>query len=233
MRAIRPGPVLALALLLYAALASPAVAGALNPLRYEHRHVTFDDIPPSRYEIDADGTLSADVDRSSSFLLIPFDRVVSVDAVSWEWQSDGRPGLQSAEHEETKSGDDAVLRIGLLLEGDEPNRIPWFLPAWIRQVRADLAPQTTDSMLFLVSGGLHADGESWVSPYADTIGHLAVADVPSEDGWRRSRASLPVTVDVVGLWLMADGDDTEASFRTRLRNLELHGGAPLPGHDVE
>ncbi len=227
------GLVLAPILLLPAGWAGPAFADTVNPLHYEYRHVTFDDIPPSSYEVDADGTLTADVDRSSSFLLIPFDRVVTVDTVTWEWQSDGRPDLQSAAHEESKSGDDALLRIGLLVQGDEPSRIPWFLPAWIRQVREDLEPETTGSMLFLVSGGLHAAGETWVSPYADTIRHLAVAGIPSADGWRRSRATLPEPLDVVGLWLMADGDDTEAGFRTRLRRLELHNVTPPTGRDVD
>ena len=76
-------------------------------------------------------------------------------------------------------------------------------------------------MLFLISGSKHADGKTWQSPYAKQITHRAVAGVPDAHGWHRSSIALPAATPVLGVWIMADGDDTKARFETRLRNLLL------------
>lgn len=186
----------------------------------EQHHVVFIGLRPTVYDI-RDGVLHAKVDASASFMLVPFDRVVPVKSVAWEWQGTGGPGLTSAQHEESKAGDDARLRIGLILRGKEPSIFTPLLPVWIQQVRAYLKPETTSEMLLLISGGQHDDGQTWQSPYAKTITHMAVQGTPGPDGWINSSVTLAETKNVVAVWLMADGDDTGSKFETRLRNLQL------------
>lgn len=206
------------------AVSAEAASTVTRPLdagtKYEH--IKFPKLPPTEYQLNS-GILRANVDRSASFLFFPFSRALRVSTVTWEWKGSGSTNLVSAEHEESIEGDDAQLRIGLVLQGDEPSAISWFLPAWIKQVRASLRPQTTSEMLFLISGGQHIDGQTWPSPHSASITHMAVQGVPGADEWTRSSVTLTPTKDVVGVWIMADGDDTRARYETQLRNLVLIG----------
>jgi hypothetical protein len=186
----------------------------------EQHHVVFNGLPPTVYDI-SDGVLHAKVDHSASFMLVPFDHVLPVRSVAWEWQGTGGPGLTSTQHEESKSGDDAQLRIGLVIQGEEPSNFQFLLPVWIKQVRTYLKPETTNAMLLLISGGQHGDGQTWLSPYSDTITHMAVDSTPGPGGWNTSSVTLAETRNVIAVWLMADGDDTGSKFETRLRSLQL------------
>ncbi|MEO1246550.1 MAG: DUF3047 domain-containing protein [Pseudomonadota bacterium] len=199
------------------------VVEVLN-IRNDRQHITFDDKPTTDYTIDNSGVLVATVDRSASFLLYSFDNAVPVSTVQWEWRNTGTPNLLSAEHEESKDGDDAQLRIGLVIHGDPPGVVAAFAPAWIKQVSEHLK-LTTNAMLFLISGSKHADGDTWTSPYFKRITHRAVMGTPGPDGWSRSSVTFAEGHAVVGVWLMADGDNTNARFKTQLRNLMLQGAA--------
>ena len=220
--AIAAGLTLSLSCFESVAVSAEPASAVTRPLdagsKYEH--VIFPKLPPTEYQLDS-GILRAKVDRSASFLFFPFGRALPVTTVEWEWKGASSANLTSAEHEESIEGDDAQLRIGLVLQGHEPSAIPWFLPAWIKQVRASLRPQTTSEMLFLISGGQHIDGQTWSSPHSASITHMAVQGVPGPDEWTRSSVTLTPTKIIVGVWIMADGDDTRARFETQLRNLVL------------
>ncbi len=79
----------------------------------------------------------------------------------------------------------------------------------------------TDRMLYLVVDAKHAPGELWESPYSGSMTLMSVASVEGKDGWRQAAVAFPEPKQVVGLWLMADGDDTGSTFETRLKDLVL------------
>ncbi len=178
--------------------------------------VTFSGIPPTRYTNEGP-VLVASVEASSSFLLLPFAKAESVRAVQFAWKPDGGPQVNDAAHEASKAGDDAALRVGLILAGSAP-LVPFFAPSWIKAVRDSLL-LPSDELVYLVVGAKHAPGETWPSPYSSSITYRAVGDTPLAEGWRQARVVLPQAVDVVGVWLMADGDGTKARFTTRLKDL--------------
>lgn len=180
--------------------------------------ITFEDIPATRYE-QKDGYIAITVDRSASFLLKAFDSVKEVKKVRLQWRSEGELNIHTAELAKGKKGDDAKIRIGLLLEG-EPSFIPFFVPDWLEEVNRHLkAP--SNGLVYVVSGVPIPSGEHWPSPYADEISMFSAFNRILEDGWTESIYEFKTPLKIVGLWIMADGDNSESRFQTDLRALEL------------
>jgi len=175
----------------------------------DFRHVTFEGRAPTIYK-ETDGAIVATVASSASFLLQAFPAPRTVTKVRVVWQAEGRPRVRDAAHEASKDGDDAVLRVGLLLRGEAP-LIPFFAPAWIKAVR-DTLKHPTGEMLYLVLDARHKAGETWESPYASDIRNMSIAG---------SDVVLAKPLQVVGLWLMADGDDTKSSFTVTVKELNV------------
>ncbi|SME95805.1 DUF3047 domain-containing protein [Pseudobacteriovorax antillogorgiicola] len=208
---------LSLCILPGSALASTPTM-TLSPSEFEH--ITFDDIPPTKYRLEKPDTLVAEVKQSSSILLKPFAKVQSIQKVQVLWQSSGQLKLKDTSHEKKKSGDDALFRIGLILSGEAP-MVPFFAPAWVKKSR-DVLKLASDRMLYLVVGSPSAPGSRWESPYSSSIESLVMESKPSAEGWQAAEVSFEKPLKVVGLWLFADGDDTKSEFTSRLKDLKLH-----------
>lgn len=197
-------------------IVASALAVDMNPADFTP--IKFDGIPPTVYERSGDA-LKMTVEKSASFLLRPFDAERLVASVSFDWQSQGELKAKDVAAEKTKAGDDARLKICLLVAGKAP-LVPFFASAWVKAVR-DAMKLSADRLECLVTGSKAKVGERWPSPYDDSI-ELTVVDGPSDgNGWRRVDAKLDQPLKVVGLWIMADGDDTGSEFTTRLRDLTL------------
>lgn len=197
-------------------IAASALAIDMNPADF--KSVAFNGIPPTVYERSGDA-LKMTVEKSASFLLKPFDAERQVASVSFDWQSQGELKIKDLLTERTKAGDDARLKICLLLSGKAP-LVPFFASAWVKAVR-DAMKLPADRLRCLVAGSKAKIGDRWPSPYDDSI-ELVAVDGPGESpGWRRVDAKLEEPLKVVGIWIMADGDDTGSSFTTRLRELTL------------
>jgi hypothetical protein len=185
--------------------------------RFEHVH--FRRIQPTIVDFDQ-GTVAFEVNDSSSFLLLAFDSIRAVQKVSFEWQADGVLNKHSATEERSRQGDDAWLRIGLIISG-EPEPVPLaLLPRWMKQVRNTLR-FASDKMIYLIPDARHAPGEIWSSPFSSAIDMVSVPSKPMDDDWKRVSFTFSEAQQTVGLWLMADGDNTNSQFRSRLRNLVI------------
>lgn len=198
--------------------AGTALAAPVPLELHNFAHITVGDLPPTRYRRGPEG-LQMHVDRSASFLLLPLDQPTVVRGLRLRWRSSGTYAVPSARAEESKSGDDQRLRVGLLIAGDPPS-VPFFAPAWVKAVKAHLR-WPSDRMVTFVGGSRHAPTERWRSPYSSSIECIALGGRPAPDGWIRSEVRMDGPVSVVGVWLMADGDDTGARFETDLAELEL------------
>ena len=201
------------------ALAIPAsglAAEAWHPLASEKfERVSFNGVAPTVYRAEGE-SLTMQVDKSAAALVAGFANARPLHQLRFEWKSSIDGLAASAKAEESKAGDDAILRIGLLLAGPAPS-VPFFAPAWIKAV-GKLMKQGSDRMLYLTAGSRHAPGQSWKSPYASSIENRALAAEPLAEGWQTSQFKSETPLQVVGLWLMADGDDTRQSFQVQLRN---------------
>lgn len=182
------------------------------------RSVTFAKIPPTSYDLRG-AVLEAKVDKSSSLLVAAWDKPRRVRAIAFEWKTQGKLLTANADVEKSKKGDDAALKVALLLHGPAPF-IPFFAPSWIKAV-ASLLKYPTDRALNITVTKHVPEGTKWESPYTSSIEHVAVAGTLKADDWRQAQYQLPQPTEAVGLWLMADGDDTASVFTTSVRELKV------------
>lgn len=182
-------------------------------------HVTFKRIAQNTFDVK-DNVLTFRVDKSSSFLLVPFENVTEVNKISFQWKKQGVINVKDAQHEETRQGDDAYLRVGLILEGQASLMNP-LEPKWVKTVRETLH-HPSDKMIYMTPGSRHQNGQHWRSPYSNDVEIIAVASKTNPDGWNLSEYTFEETQSVVGLWIMADGDNTQSTFTSELKALTLN-----------
>ena len=212
-----PVRLLSLPLLLLTVIQTHAEQVVLHKDNFQHIH--FRRIQPTQVTFGED-TIRFEVNRSSSFLLLPFAKARTVQRVSFEWKADGMLNKVSADQEKTRTGDDAWLRVGLII-GGQPDLVPEaLLPRWVRQVRNTLK-HPSDKMIYLIPDAMHAPGASWRSPYNAHITMVSVESRVLADGWKRAHYEFIEPQQAVGIWLMADGDNTDSVFSSQLRNLVI------------
>ena len=199
-------------------LLNTQLAGAEAFRLSDFHHITFDKIPTTKYS-EKEGVITAEVASSSSFLLRPFPAIKLIRKVQWRWKVVGDFKVRSIDDLKSKSGDDAVLRVGLIKSGDAP-MVPFFAPAWIKAIQSHMKLPGTE-MQYLVAGGPAAAGATWVSPYSSSMNLRQVESTTEVDGWNFAQHTFPVPIKVVGLWLMSDGDGTKSSFVVSLKDLEV------------
>lgn len=184
----------------------------------DFEHIEFRKIKANAYSY-GNQQLQIDVDSSASFLMKPFDAVKKVKKVSFDWQSEGLLKVEDAQHELKRSGDDAIFKLGLLLksEGALPNP---FLPSWMKRVQG-LLKFPSENMINLVADARHVPGRQWLSPYNKRVTMISLSSVPDHQGWMRASYQFEQPVEIVAIWLMADGDNTSSRFTTRIKNIVL------------
>jgi len=195
---------------------SLAVQLLLNPKSL--KEISFESIPKTKYEFSKEA-IKISVQQSSSALVMPLEKVVTINKISFFWKLDGEVKTSSAEHESTKSGDDFPLRVGLCVYGPKP-LIPFFAPAWVKKIR-DILIHPSDQMTYLVAGSKHRPLDEWKSPYSNSMNQISLPDTPLKEGWREVNYHLKKDLRIVAIWIMADGDNTKSSFTTYLKNLMI------------
>ena len=106
-----------------------------------------------------------------------------------------------------------------MLKGNEKWLNP-MAPGWIKKVRETMH-LPSEMMIYLVAGSQHKPGEYWKSPFSNDVGIIAADDITTDDGWLLSQHEFKSPLDIVGLWIMADGDNTASSFSTSIKSLIL------------
>ncbi len=186
----------------------------------DFEHIRFRTKIPTLYSYhENDNGLIIEVDNSASFLMQAFAEVKQVNQVSFEWKSSGMPAIKNADHEAQRQGDDAVFKLGLLIE--TPGAISdVLLLSWMRRVDS-LLKFSSDEMFFLVAGAKHVAGQRWVGPYNNRVTMIAMNNGAGEQGWFQASYQFSEPVKVVAIWLMADGDDTSSSFTAHIKNIKI------------
>jgi hypothetical protein len=198
-------------------LESTVFAQMSMPLSKENlTEIKFEKIAPTQFEY-AEQQINFNVSQSSAALIGVIDPPKTVSKIKFEWKTNYSESASIAE-EKTKGGDDFPLRVGLIVKGKAP-MVPFFAPKWIKALK-EILKQPSDRMLYLVLGSSQAPGARWPSPYSDSIENLAVSGTATNDGWIKVEAE-PGSLELVGYWLMADGDDRKLRFESHIRNMKF------------
>lgn len=181
-------------------------------------HVFFKEIPKTIYQ-EKRKILEISVDKSSSALIKAFSDIKKIDTISFQWRKSGELKIIDSKHEQSKRGDDAYLRVGLIISGEAPF-IPNFVSPWINKV-SDYLKLPSDRMIHLIPGSINHPGTSWGNPYVKNIKSISVAGKLTKDGWEKVSYSFAESKDIVGIWLQSDGDDTKSKFKSYLKDLTI------------
>lgn len=182
--------------------------------------VTFDGVKPNRFEF-RDREMVIIVDHSASAAIFPLKAPTTVKKIQFHWQTTATFQTSSGQMRR-KEGDDAFLRVALLIEGSVVP-IPFLIPKWIRVVEKML-PFPAARMLVLIPKSGEAVGKVWESPFGQNIDYVAVNADRVEGGLGvqfKSEFTLPKTEKILAVWVMADGDNRLLDFRTTLFELSL------------
>ncbi len=170
----------------------------------------------------SDSGLTVLVDSSSSPLFYPLDGTKKVGSVAVVGSAAALPRLDKGKVEGDPGNDDYVLRVGLVRPGGY--RPSWverlFAPPWILHLLAFAKDgQGLDKVTFL---NVTQTKEPETTPQAKgrwiedrTVKRL------STPGDLSFSVSLDPPLEVIALWLHADGDDTKSRFDVTLKSVKL------------
>ncbi len=188
----------------------------LDQLHFDHIH--FKRIKSNTVSFN-NGVINFSVNSTASFLLHAFDDIKPVKQVSFQWRANGNLNKKDAQHETTRKGDDAWVRVGLILKGEPKLQDP-LVPPWVKQVRKTLK-YPSDKMVYLIPDAQQTPGTTWSSPYNKNVEMRSVASDELKDGWQAVHYRFERPQQVIGIWLMADGDNTHSKFNTQLKELVI------------
>ena len=181
--------------------------------------ISFKNIPSNRF-IFTDNRIIVKVDQSASFLLFPFGNITSIERVRFEWKSKGVLNVENANHEASNKGDDAFIRLGLVLKSKSDFIDLFGSPKWIRKA-ADVLNHSADRIVFLLPGARHAPGKTWKNPFSSIVKMISIPSSNLESGWKQTEYQFDRPQQTVGLMIMADGDNSGSSFTSEIQNLVI------------
>ena len=194
-------------------------SGVLELSEDHFTSISFKRIPPNQIEFKED-SIVFQVRESASFLLYPFGSVKKINQLRFDWKSKGEFNVLSAKHEATKKGDDARIRLGLILKSKADFIDLFGTPEWIRK-SAEVLNHPADRIVFLLPGAFHEPGTSWKNPYSPKVDMISIPSKDLSDGWKQSEFLFEIPLETVGFMIMADGDNTHSSFSSEIKNLHI------------
>lgn len=185
------------------------------------KHIQFKGVPATVYEnqkMNGSQILRMKVASSSSFLVLPFESPKTISSFKVLWNLKGSTKVQNHEEEIRKSGDDFPLRIGFALFGPKP-WIPFLAPTWVKLL-GDSLKHPSDQLIYYVLGSRAKNLDQWVSPYSASMKYIALNSVEGSP-WKSTQHKLSPPLKVVGVWIMADGDQKSSSFEVEMGQFEI------------
>ena len=105
--------------------------------------IKFKRIKTKRFSF-RDNRIIVKVARSASFLLFTFERITNIKRVQFDWKSEGLLKVEDAVHEASKQGDDAFIRVGLILKSKSDFIDLFGSPKW--SLKKDFFPSTWNGL---------------------------------------------------------------------------------------
>ena len=156
-------------------------------------------------------------------MIIPFEDFVTTNKVSFLWKSKGIIKIKDKNHEKSKLGDDAILRIGLITIKKNPNKLIGNIfgkPGWLRDVEETLVHKA-GSLIYLLPKTKNKYPETWKSPYSSLIKMVPTKTIFFSNDWNKSNITFKKYFEIIGVIIMADGDNTNSKFETQLKSISL------------
>jgi len=185
--------------------------------------LTYRNIPANAVAFGEAG-LKISVDTSASPLVYRLDEPTKLTGIDVRARWRGKLVLPAGARQGEKGADDFVLKVGLVEAGGKT--LNWFQRSiaaeWIRRLH-DLAPESggIDRIHFLsTTQQEELLGESRVHPLSELLHETRIAHLGSAGVFEMSHA-FDEPVEVLGLWISADGDDTGSVFELVIESIEL------------
>lgn len=214
-------------------------------------------IKPTKYNFDkSSDSLLAEVDSSSSFLIMPFDNSIFTNHVQFQWKNEsGDLKVNNLEHEQSNDGDDFYLRVGLVLKTDSqkmaiqdsawwkqwPSLASLMGREWHETLIDSFAAKGNDLRrgIMLVPGAQTPANSTWTTGFPG----LLMASVGSTNNQNSNWMSAEIDLrklrnrdqlkewcpsfssqgcEIIGLWIMSDGDNTNSMFTSHLKEIQLN-----------
>jgi len=172
------------------------------------------------------GTLHIAVDKSASPLIYKLEEPLKVVAVTLDANWAGGLQIPPNAIQGEDGADDFVLKLGIVESGDRTlNWLQRRIAAdWVRQLfklaPADTGIKRINFLSTTQQQGLV--GSARGHPLSELLYETRVTHLPSVGEFSMSYR-FPEPVDVLGLWISADGDDTLSTFDLQIRRITLHG----------
>ncbi len=189
------------------------------------KNYTFNDIKPNQVAF-TEKAVTLTVDNSASPLLFNLPETLNTTSirVSASLQGALRPIPQGSQQGEKKF-DDFVLRVGLILKGDE--RLSWLqrrvAPNWLIEMENQLpAGVGIDKVLFYTTCRQKPLLNKKRSHFLSSKLEEKCVTLIDGPGDFEISVDLNVPEKVVGLWLASDGDDLKQKFQLQINKIEIN-----------
>jgi hypothetical protein len=189
----------------------------------DFKNAAFPDIPINSISDNIDDqSIEISVDKSKSFVVLPFSEPTKIKNLSFFWKFKGKFGTLSEDFEKSHMGNDNRLAIGLVMTGKR-SWLDWlFSPEWMRVLEKEVEISFNEMILFNV-GARAKPGTNWKDPEYKNVSHVSLADSPThwEGNWRASSVAFSKPYEVAAIVLLADGENTESKFSVTVKDLSF------------
>ena len=188
---------------------------SLEPSSWEE--LKFENVPPNRVSF-RESALTIEVKESASPLINIFPASKTIRRIEVSGAISGNPNW-------SLTADDALLRVGVIQEGEKRLNALQKLaaPDWLQRVDklVGTAGRGVDSILcYHLTPNANRVGHSQTNPNASIFKETIQAS-PESDGTFQIVVEFSDPISSPGLWLLADGDDSGSSFEVRIESIVL------------
>ncbi len=181
---------------------------------------------PANNVTQLESGLKISVEASASPLIYLFDQAQTIQDVVVRGTMGDLPNIPAEDNQGDIGADDFPFRLGLVLSGDKTLSFGQKLisPEWVKTLFS-LAPQGTgiDQVMFLnLTNPEPIDWDMREHPFSNGLFKEIIAGHVNADESFVMRYQLPQEREVLGLWISADGDDTNSAFSLELSEIMLN-----------
>lgn len=192
------------------------------PLELSKWHkVKYSKIEPNTYE-NIDQTLKIKVKKSSSALVYKFEKPKEIKSLTTSLKFTGKLAYKNNSPGE-KGAEDFPIRVGLILSGNK--QLNFFqraiAPKWLIQLN-DLGKKSGgfDKIYSLIFYDKQPKFDYREHPLSKYFQEKVATQITREGIEYIHQYKKPMKV--IGLWISADGDDTNSSFEVEIKKLDLN-----------
>jgi len=187
------------------------------------REETYSSISPNEFSCHSD-RINLKINSSASILVRALKKPTRIQKLYVKAKVSGQMNLSGSKAHGSKGADDFPLRIGLIENGKK--RLGFmqrlFAPDWLVNLQKLWPSRGIREIHFLnfVFSEHKPDWTDRVHPLSKYLTEKIVG-VIDERGVAEKRIELDSPIEVLGVWISSDGDDTKSQYTVSVEKLEL------------